>query len=1577
MRRLPRILLLTVFIPLAVALTVVLSLQVQAQSPTVYRVFLPATGSAMPERLSAHQQASLVVTPGALDFGVVDVNGAVTATLALSNTGNADIVIQRLAFAPLTSTSFSYTSSFTTPLTLTAGSRAIVSVTFMPHVAGAHRGTLNIVTNDPRQPLVAVSLRGFGGQGPPVDKPRERFEHYLSIRATPAYTVPGALRQRAWDQLQTLRPGFVPPVPGPRKATVDQTFRWVSIGPRNVGTTGAGRVISIAIDQSGTIYAGSALGGVYKSSDGASTWRSLMTHQPSLAMGALGIDPTDRLRVYAGTGEQNFALDSYYGAGVLRAADGGELGDSSWTQVGRTPFVFASGGGATFAKLIVNPRNAAELFAATSLGFYRSTDRGDGWTLITAGIPGQTVTDLVMDASTNPVTLYAAVSGAGVYRSTDGGLNWGLRSTGIPGANLGRITLALAPSNSQVLYASIENSSNNNLLGVYRTDDGGANWASIGAPDFCGNQCWYDNVVGVDPTNPNRVFLGGIGAQFATGAGNPLAWVFSNVNGLHADQHAIAWDPNNSTIVYVGNDGGLYRSTDSGANFTRLDIGAITQHQGFMVHPVLPDWAVAGSQDNGSMYYTGDRVNWQAAAGCDGGNSAVSQALVAPNEVYITTQSSGCSRIARADTITGAFNQKTTGITIGGNGRPDGNALFYPPLEIDPNNPNTLYYASNFVYRTTDRGDNWSYLPAAPGQQSLNGRVSTIAVAPSDSTTLYAGTDSGRVWRMTSASTNWVEANDFAAACGPGATCLPQRFVTRVTARPGVPTTVYVTFGGFAAGGGRPGHVFRSVDSGVTWTDITPRDYFNNRIDLPVNTIVIDPNLPDRLFIGTDIGVLYSDNNGGAWQFLDVGMPDVAIYNMDIHPGTGKVRAATHGRSTYELEVAGPRLNVEKRLVSPVSGVARVGDAVVYSIRISNTGTTNITSLPLDDIFDGRYLSYVSASPLPTAVGPNLVEWADLTGLPPFGIGRSLRPNEAITIMVTFQVIGCPTPAAIPNKAKVSGAIDENRDPVPTFEAVAGLTIACPAVAVSKRLTNPDPCAIFGPGDSIQFTVTITNTGNTNLVTIPLVDTYDPAYLQFSSATPTPNSTAPPGTLTWNDLTGPAPNGFALNLAPGQVFNVAVAFTALQSTSGLANGVTVNRVRVQGATDEYGFVAPTASGGADVAIRSADLYVEKTQLTEYPRVQVRDNVANTLGMSPFGPRLSNAVVMAGEIITYNVKYGNRGPDEAAFVRIVDTIPAGAVYLGHNLAPCLDRDIRTACYVGRVAPGEKREFQVWIRMPLPSEPGFSTPPGTLLVNRVTIDSGFTEAGPACGTPDALPGDNTVTYNTTVLGEYGDAPSAAVGGDLPGYGAQVTGAYGANYAHEWLGRAVSGERSASDAADPDSEPNLGPFNTDHHDDGVFYRNPFAFGLPSSQRTYLPAEWAVTARVTVSVADPSAGRYTMAPGNKLYVRSWADSNRNGVFGDAGDTIMFDWQGGPGLVGSDLTLWPAGQSYHIMDLRIQAPGETGWMMVRTRLSYGTPPTPGGVMDFGEIEDNLIGVFLGTAPPGIPGPTQPRPPAP
>ena len=706
-----------------------------------------------------------------------------------------------------------------------------------------------------------------------------------------------------------------------------------------------------------------------------------------------------------------------------------------------------------------------------------------------------------------------------------------------------------------------------------------------------------------------------------------------------------------------------------------------------------------------------------------------------------------------------------------------------------------------------------------------------------------------------------------------------------------------------------------------------------------------------------------------------------------------------------EIDYVCARLNITKTLVSPSTGAVSPLDPsrneLTFRIQITNTGNISVTKLPLVDDFEPSILQYVRADNgfTPDIPGQGSLTWSDLTRPSPNGIGRPLGPGQRLSFTVTFRAIGCPNNEVvagnqlISNKVTITGArgyeprSGQEAD-IPNVYASADARIACPQLEIEKRLLAAPDCDIVGVNQNIDYEIIIRNRGNTTIATLPLTDTFESYYLEFVSATPTPDG--PPtlrgtgqnqtGTLNWTDLTQPQPRGFGRDLPPGESLTVRVRFRTLRSTYDIIRSparYTINRAGITGALDEYGFrPQPVESGPVQVRIAQADLRVRMFQSSPYPEVRVNpsNQITDTLRIGgPNTDQLSTRVVVPGERITYTVEFRNEGPDDANAIRIVDTIPAGTRYIGHTLERCFGRDIRQGCFLGSLGAGQSETFQVIVEVPKVSDADFTTPPGTTLVNTVRIESGFTPTGPTCGVPDYLNTDNISQYSTDVLGDFGDAPLGTVEGLLgPGYGAAVTGTYNGNYIHEWLGRWVSGERSASDTQDPDGAPNLNPFNYDFYDDGVLFRNPWNQSVPTTQRIYTPGERAVTARVIVSAHDPNSSRYSLENSKHIYVKAWADVNHNGVFDDPSDQVMFDWNGAPGQVGSDGPFWDRDQPYLILDLPIRVPSTPGYMVVRVRLSYGAEPTPTGPLDYGETEDYVIGVFIGSDFPAPPGPPQP-----
>jgi photosystem II stability/assembly factor-like uncharacterized protein len=713
----------------------------------------------------------------------------------------------------------------------------------------------------PREYVLALGLAMMlasaarAQEGP--EHARRRWEYFYNQRAFPFGEIaPGAL-ERARAQLVSGRVSFranaVQPIAG---------TQWTPIGPTLIGTSAIGRISTIALHpvDPETFYIGGAQGGVWKTTNGGTTWTPLTDRECSLAMGSIAIDPVNPEIVYAATGEQHFSGDSYYGCGVLRSTDGG----TSWSRLGATTFVRSR-----ISRLLIVPSTAGApattmLLVASDNGLWRSSDGGGTWVQLRTGV----ATDLVLDP-TNEQIVYVAIRGQGVFRSVNGGDSWSGLGAGFPTASVSRINIAIAPSSPSTLLAAIQSSADNRLLGVYRTTDGAATWTQLPATGAsCSTQCWYDLFVAIHPTDASTVFFGGVALYRSTNGAESFTNVTTNI---HVDQHNFTFDPRNPQRVFVVNDGGVYRSDNGGSSWTSLNNGlAVTQfYAGISLHPSDPSIVLGGTQDNGTLQYSG-LPNWAAVIGGDGGYTAIDYEN--PQIRFGETQWTANSTFGgprRSDG--GGFVRKVSGINTADP------AQFIPPLVMDRTSPRTLYFGTNRVYRTVDAAETWT--PISP---AFTGTVSAIAPAPSEPAVVYVGTSGGQL-QVTSGGETWTLRT----------TGLPSRFITDIAVDRADANTAYVTVSGFGTG-----HVFRTVNRGVTWTNAS-----GNLPDMPVNAVSLDPVSRRFVMIGTDLGVFVSADSGATWAVLDDGMPNVAVFDIAYNPTTGTLIAATHGRGMFSLQL--------------------------------------------------------------------------------------------------------------------------------------------------------------------------------------------------------------------------------------------------------------------------------------------------------------------------------------------------------------------------------------------------------------------------------------------------------------------------------------------------------------------------------------------------------------------------------------------------------------------------------------------------------------------------------------------------
>jgi photosystem II stability/assembly factor-like uncharacterized protein len=669
---------------------------------------------------------------------------------------------------------------------------------------------------------------------------------------------------------------MVAPVPG--------ISNWVQLGPTAIpkGQTYSsarvlvsGRVTAIVIDPTSpnTVYIGTAQGGVWKTTDGGLSWTPRTDNEASLAIGALAMDPANQLILYAGTGEGNFSGDSYYGAGVLKTVNGG----ATWSLLATPTFT-----GTRFSRIVVTPGASARLFAATGNGLYRSTNAGVAWTKMTGGgIPGFNATDVCVDPVT-PTTVYAAFWGGGIYKSINAAAatpTWTKLAGGLPTTGFTRIALGLSPSSPLTLYALIANSSYT-VNSFMRSTDGGATWTAIPLPGGnIGGQGFYNLNVTVDPTTPDIVYLSGISLWKAARNTTTNAWTITDLGGaFHPDNHACSVQASNHLVVYAGSDGGVYRSTDGGATWTdTINEGpCVAQFEFIDQHPTSDAVVFGGTQDNGTEQFRNSPVFNHADDG-DGGFCAVDR--LQPRNVISTYYGPSPKRSTQGGKF-GTWVDVSGGIT--------GSGLFYPPLALDDSNPSNIAFGTNVISLDATQGTGgWPTHVSLPG---IAGSVSAIEYV--NSNLIYAGTTNGEVYRLVRSGTTWTA---HAIHTAP----LPGQWIWDIAARPDNVNMIIVVMSGF----GTP-HVWRGTvaasGTSATWTNISGTGA-GTLPDIPVNALVIDLVPPyNTYYIATDVAVYRTTDAGTTWSQFSQGLPNCAVFDLQLHQPTRLLRAATHGRGLWE-----------------------------------------------------------------------------------------------------------------------------------------------------------------------------------------------------------------------------------------------------------------------------------------------------------------------------------------------------------------------------------------------------------------------------------------------------------------------------------------------------------------------------------------------------------------------------------------------------------------------------------------------------------------------------------------------------
>jgi hypothetical protein len=956
------------------------------------------------------------------------------------------------------------------------------------------------------------------------DELRKRDEWFYKQRSSANGHIPAGARAKSLAHMQRMmeaegklvhRPdGSVAEVT-PFAGSVTNT--WTSIGPTpTVGgefSPVTGRITTIAIDPTdatgSTVLIGGAQGGIWRTTNAGATWAAVGDQNASLAMGSIAFAPSAPATVYAGTGEQaSIGFDVYYGAGVLKSTNGGLTWTQTCTTAGPTcPFIgpfdpglepgfgFFSDGGARISYIAVNPTNPNLVLAAaqvtnlqtgnfTAGGIYCSTDAGATWTNLITNLGAGSFVGFA-----SSTVAYAAIgdpfggTANGIYKSTNanGGATPSCSAITFtqqtaaalpPQPSMGRIDLGIAPSDTtgNTVYASIADGTNgsNDNLGVWVTTNGGTSWTQqVAAPDVCNAQCWYDNVIKVDPNNAAIAFLGGA----ALGNLNTAGWVQRTTNtggawtsviptvqeaGLpHVDVHAMAFIKltTGKVRMYMGNDGGIWRTDDAEnatVTWTNLNDSTLTLTQFYpaiSIHPSSQAFAFAGAQDNGSQIYSQPTTgtSWTDNQICgDGTGTAIDN--VVPSTVYVDCNGIGGLAVSTINGQINTFFTATNGIN------PADNASFVPPLVTDPSTANTAYVGTTKVYQSVNTGSSWTALTSDLVNGANGEDLTALVVAPGNPKVVYAGANTGQIFVATNVAAG---AGTFAPVAGQSS--LPPRQVGAITVDPADATgnTAYAAFSGFsfvAHGISDPiGHLFKTTNGGTTWTDVsctvdtTPAGCSTPAAtDLPnspVNDVVVDPDVPGTLYAATDIGVFQgtcttSGTTTCTWTTLSTGLPRVAVLSLKLHRASRTLRAATHGRGVWDIVLNNFTFTTPH--ISSISPVSANAGATAFTLTLNGVGLTSGT-VQWNGSATNVTTQQVSDTQLTATIAAALVGGA---GTPQVTVNTTAGPSNALT----FTVLGgAPTITSVsPTSAQVNAAA--------TPITVTGTGFASNAVVIM----NPD-----------------------------------------------------------------------------------------------------------------------------------------------------------------------------------------------------------------------------------------------------------------------------------------------------------------------------------------------------------------------------------------------------------------------------------------------------------------------------------------------------------------------------------------
>ena len=697
---------------------------------------------------------------------------------------------------------------------------------------------------------------------------------------------------------------------------------------RNIGSaTMSGRIAAVdAVEKDGrvTVFAGAASGGVWKSRDGGITFDPVFDRQDVQSIGAVAIDPSDTNTVWVGTGEGWTRNSVSMGDGVYKSTDGGE----NWTFMGLKD-------SETIVKILVDPTNSSHVLVCATghifndsdeRGVYKTADGGKTWNKVLAGANASTGCGLMSSSRQDPKTIYASMwdfrrqgwtfrsggPGSGLFKSTDGGDHWTeinqSNAKGLPDKPYGRIAVAVAPSKPNVVYANIESKSS----ALYRSDDGGQSWTRLDASNYVIWRPFYFGNLIVDPKDENRVFKPDLILLLSTDGGKS----FNRVSGgAHGDFHDVWVNPANPSLVFAGDDGGLWRSDNGGNRWEHMFNLPVSQFYHVSVDNSDPYHVYGGLQDNsswvGDSSYPGGVSNsrWENMFGGDG--FWMFEDTADADYIYAESQGGELGRVNR-HTLEGRSikpqpNYGETKLRFNWNA----------PIHMSPNEKGTIYIGAQYLFRSRDHGQSWDRIspdlttndPEKQKQEESGGvtvdnssaemhtTIYSISESPKNGQIIWVGTDDGNVQITRDGGKNWTN------VVGNVSGLAKNSWVSTVEASRFDEATAYATFDRHTFGDVAP-YAYKTSDYGKTWTALPLAASGVRGYAHVIKEDTLNPNL---LFAGTEFGLWISVDGGQRWaQYKGSNFPAAAVRDIVVHPRESDLVLATHGRGIWIVDDISP-----------------------------------------------------------------------------------------------------------------------------------------------------------------------------------------------------------------------------------------------------------------------------------------------------------------------------------------------------------------------------------------------------------------------------------------------------------------------------------------------------------------------------------------------------------------------------------------------------------------------------------------------------------------------------------------------